>query len=188
MARRLNPRERGLLVVLALGAVVVGYFKIRSGGSLFGAPPAAEEKETKPWGEPPVVEMALLTRATTDYDANGRNLFDYYVPPPPRVEYVAPPPPPPPPQPPVFEVQQRPFLPPPEPAPPQPSFLYLGYLGPKEKKIAVFSSGEDILLAQVGDVVQEQFRLLEFRYEAVVMGYEDAPHKGKTTELKMRPK
>ena len=103
--------------------------------------------------------------------------------PPPRAPRKAPPPPPPRPKPPPrAEVKQ------PKAKPPYPEFKYLGYLGPKDRRIAVFehpAADEAPILARVGDVVQEHFRLLEFRYEKVVFGYTDKQWDNRTAELDM---
>ena len=71
------------------------------------------------------------------------------------------------------------------PRPPSVNFEYLGYLGPKDDKIAVFEKGEELEQARVGEVILEQFRLLEFKYEAVVIGYVDERFRDQSTELKM---
>ena len=39
--------------------------------------------------------------------------------------------------------------------------------------IAVFEEGEQLILARVGETVQNQFRVREIEYETVVMGYTD---------------
>jgi hypothetical protein len=83
---------------------------------------------------------------------------------------------------------RRPSGPPPDPPPPVPGFIFLGYIGPKQDKIAVFEEGQEIVLARVGEVVQNRFRVVEFKFQTVVLGYEEDRYKGKTTELRMRPK
>jgi hypothetical protein len=83
--------------------------------------------------------------------------------------------------------QQQPAQPA-APEPPKIKFEFIGVLGPKDAKIAVFEQpGEQqILLARMGEVVEKKFRLLAFKYEAVVMGYTDKRFKDKTTELSQR--
>jgi hypothetical protein len=191
MARSLKPREKFLLGGLVLTAIAVLYYRSGGEGLGFAGAPASDKKQKdKPLGEAPAIHLALLDREAEGFESGARNLFDYYVPPPP----------PPPPQPyrPVPEVVERPVnvLPPlpkepvayvpPEPTPPTPAFDYLGYIGPKDAKIAVFESEEGVLLAQVGDVVEEQYRLLEFGYETVVLGYTEERFSDRTTEVKMR--
>ena len=77
--------------------------------------------------------------------------------------------------------------PPAEPQAPKPSFRYLAYLGPKEAKIAVFESdeAEPPKLARIGDVIEKEFKLVEFKYDSVVMGYTDERWKGQTVELQL---
>jgi len=41
------------------------------------------------------------------------------------------------------------------------------------------------MLARVGDVVEAKFKLLEFKYEKVVLGYTDERFKDSKTELEM---
>ena len=185
--RKLSGREKLLLAVLAIPIVL--YFAMREEGFGFGG--AAEERRplAAPVGEPPLVRMDLLARQVADYDPRGRNLFQYYVPP--RRPAVRKPPPAPPPV-----VRDRPPPPPPkktkrtprEPRPPTPDFKYLGFLGPKDGKIAVFDGGEELMLAQIGDVVESQFRVVSFGYETVTLGFVEERFKDKPTELKMTTK
>jgi hypothetical protein len=72
------------------------------------------------------------------------------------------------------------------PKPPAINFTYLGYLGPKNGKIAVFEDGNQVMLARAGDVVKDQFRVVEFGFEAVVMGYVDERFKDQTSELRQK--
>ena len=72
------------------------------------------------------------------------------------------------------------------PATPQPPGIplkFIGYLGPKDDRIAVFEDGKELYIAQAGEVVQEQFRVVEIRFETVVMGYTDEKWAGRTREL-----
>jgi hypothetical protein len=73
------------------------------------------------------------------------------------------------------------------PLPPVINLSYLGFLGPKENKIAVFEDGQDLLLARRGEVIKQQFLVLDFGYETVVMGYVDPRFKNDTQELQQRP-
>jgi hypothetical protein len=189
MARTLGTREKILAGILVVTAILVLYYGTDGESIGPGSPggPSKKEKD-KPLGEPPVIHLALLERETDGLGADARNLFDYYVPPPPpRLEPPAPPP---------RRIEQPvPINPnpvprapagPAAPVPPTPDFDYLGYIGPIEAKIAVFGKGEDVLLAQVGEVVDERYRLLEFGYETVVLGYTEERFGDKTTEVKLR--
>jgi hypothetical protein len=185
MKRKLSTREKAMIGLLAV-AGVIAYRALSGDGIGFGGPASEEGEEARVFGEPPVVRMDLLAQAAVDFDRTGRNLFDYYTPPPP-------PKPPPPPRPKPKPAPRRPRpAPPPPPAPrvaqaPTPPFQYLGYLGPKDEKIAVFDDGkgEGVMLARVGDVVQSDFQLLEFKHDSVMMAYTDQRWKGQTTELKL---
>jgi hypothetical protein len=185
--RKLTTREKVLLALLGVGAVIA-LFALQGDGLGLGDDDDDPVVEG-PDGDPPVVRMDLLAREAADFDPAGRNLFDYYKPPKP----APPPAPPPPPRKPPPRVERP--KPPPRaepvqraPTPPFPRFKYLGYLGPKSRRIAVFEpeDGEgDLMLAAVGDVVEEEFRLKEFRFESVIFGYEDEQFKDRTTELSM---
>ena len=111
---------------------------------------------------------ALDPRAQT-YEI-GRNLWSFYVPPPP------PPPPRVRPEPPP-RVELAPVIPPPPEVakPPRIPFRFLGTLGPKRRRIAVFSEGDEIINALAGDVIQEQFRVAKIGFESVTIEYVDFP-------------
>ena len=81
--RKLTSRETVLLVVV-VGIGALGWIYGR-GGSLGGGGRADEELGALDFGEPPVVQLAHLTRDPVDYNSNARNLFSYYTPPPPVV-------------------------------------------------------------------------------------------------------
>ncbi len=183
MRRKLSAREKVMIVFLAVAALV--FYRWQAGDIGFGAPTASADADPLDLPEPPVVRMDLLARNTPVFDADGRNLFDYYTPPrkparkpPPtkRKEVERPPKPPPPPPP-----------PPRKQGPPAPKFQYLGSLGPKEAKIAAFDAGEGVFIARAGDVVPDtQFRLKAFRHQAVLLEYLDEQFKGQTTELELK--
>ncbi len=188
MARKPTPREYFFIVVLAV--IGVAYLLYRDEGMLFGGG-QEEQKRSGPVGVAPIVQLAQLSAEPEDYDPKGRNLFEYYTPPPPQRK---------------APVVQQPVVKPPPPTvpqdrqpsrvnpnqvqqaqlrPPNINFKYLGYLGPKEDKIAVFEHGEGMMLARQGEVVEKDFLLVEFKYESVVMGYVDTKFRGMTTELNM---
>jgi len=184
--RSLTRREKALLALLGVGLIAVLVVLRRD--ALLGGRAGMAPLAPGPEGEPPVVRTDLLAREVVSFDEGGRNLFDYYEPPPPPPP-PAPPPPPPPPPPRV----ERPAPPPPvrtgpvEPTPPFPGFTYLGYLGPKDDRIAVFEgeAEQGLMLARVGDVVAAEFRLLEFRFDSVVFGYTNQQFRGRTAELNL---
>lgn len=191
MARRPTSREYfliGVLVVAGIVAVWVG----RGGGFNLGGDGGSKD-EAPEIGEAPQILMARLSRPAEDYDPRGRNLFDYWTPPPPQPPRIVPRKPPPRP----MATTPPKAAPPPKPRPPRSrgpkppgiAFTYLGFLGPKDDKIAVFEHGEgEMTLARVGEIVQRQFRVVDFGYETVVMGYTDERFKDRTTELAMKAK
>ena len=182
--RQLSRREYTLLGLLALAGVVLFYFAPKAG--IGGAAGHESFGDVAKLGEAPVVNLDRLAGRTDRYDPDGRNLFQYYTPPPP---VVAPPPTPPP--------TPRPIATPPpvmvnrdppdgrayRPQPPAINLTYLGFLGPKDNRIAVFEDGQEMLLAKKGEVVKQQFRVVDFGFETVVMGYVDERFRGETQEL-----
>ncbi len=143
--------------------------------------------------------MDLLAARAEAYDANGRDLFKYSQRPPSaeevrrsREEAARR-------QKEMEEANQRAALaaarwqqeekervkeavlhpqPPPPPAPPPIDLRYLGYLGPKDDRIAVFEDGKNLLVARKGEVVKDQFRVVEVKWETVVLGFVRAEFKG----------
>ena len=180
-------REFGMLALLGVVAIGLLYFgegNILSGGTAVDVEPSGELDEA------PVVYLSRLGLDPEGYNPQGRDLFKYG--PPPRVHRPVPPPvvrqptvrpqrQPPKPQvrPPAPKVDRAPV----GPRPPKPDFKYLGFLGPKGNRIFVFADGEDLMLARVGETVQQEFKVVEFKYEAVVMGYTDERFTDMTTEL-----
>ena len=181
--RQLSRRETTLLGLLALAGVVLFYFAPKTG---IGARGHESFGDVAKLGEAPAVHLDRLAGRVVGYDPQGRNLFQYYTPPPP---VVAPPPtprptPPPVATPPPVMVNRDPGPPPVyKPQPPAINLTYLGFLGPKNNRIAVFEDGQDMLLAKKGDVVKQQFRVVDFGYETVVMGFVDERFRGETQEL-----
>ncbi len=187
--RKLETREIVLLVLLGAVVLVVAFV---DWGDVTGADgDAAAEKEIEV-GEAPEIRLARLGLDPADYDPGGRNLFRYGTPP--RAAQPAPPPrprpetvtrpqpvatPPPPP------VRNLPTTPP-KPQAPRPSFQYIGQLGPKDDRIAVFDEGDSVLLAQIGETIQDEFVLRSFGYRTVTLGYTDRRFAEQTTELEMK--
>ena len=65
--------------------------------------------------------------------------------------------------------------PPPRPQPPEFRMSYLGSFGPASRRIAVFTDGEEIYNALVGDVLAEQFVVQDIGYESVAIAFVDFP-------------
>jgi hypothetical protein len=186
-----KPTGREYFFIVVLAAFGIGYLAYRDDGRLFGGG-RDEQKKSGAFGIAPIVRMAQLAARTEDYNPRGRNLFEYYTPPPPPRKEPAQRAAPPKPQSkapvsrpaPTRRVEAKPVnagL-----RPPNINLTYLGYLGPKDDKIAVFEDGEDMLLARAGEIVHKDFTVVEFKFESVVMGYVDTRFKEMTTELDMR--
>lgn len=163
----------------------------------------------------PDVDLALLAQSLGDYDGGGRNLFDYgrIVPPPPSAEEIArrkreaeelrrlaeeerkrreaeqealreaarkrqvemanrKPAPPPPKQ-------------PPKPVPPSFPYKFIGVLGESESKIAIFLDEGDFVLAQEGEKVKEDFRIVRIGYDTLQIGYTDPQFEEESRILQM---
>ncbi len=65
---------------------------------------------------------------------------------------------------------QGPPPPPPPPQPPAITFQFVGYMGPPENRIGVFT-GPNIFLAKNGDVVQARFKIVSIGYESAEIGF-----------------
>jgi hypothetical protein len=77
--------------------------------------------------------------------------------------------------------------PPARPAPPAVTLRYSGYVGAERNKLAVLFSGEDLVLARVGDTVDRQFRVLDIGYDWVKIGYVDPQFADEYQKLRMGP-
>lgn len=172
--------------------ILLGVLALLVGALWFGRPEGPNEsREASPrseqLGEPPLVRIGLLTPKKAGSEWHDRNLFQFYEPqkpPAPTLPTVTVP------TPTGKEVTVPTETIPTavvDPGPPPPRFTYIGFLGPKDQKIAVFDRGADVMVARVGDLVSDNFELLEFRYEAVVLAYRDGKYKGKTATLTRRP-
>ena len=184
--RKLSTREYVLVVLLGIVAVFLFYYN--RDARLGGRESDSLSGEDLNFGTPPLVRLDRLAGQLDGYDSDGRNLFKYYTPPPPARKPVERPTP-------AATVERKPppvIKRPPQrpvdtgPKPPAIGFTYLGYLGPKDTKIAVFEDGDNVMLARAGDVVKDHFRVVEFGFEAVVMGYVDERFKDQTSELRQR--
>jgi len=184
--RKLTRREFVLIGVLVAAGLIV-FSSLDTG--IGGGGSKARQDEAGPLGSPPVIYMHAIYAKAEEYGDSNRDLFMYGTPPRPKgqpLQAVRRPPPTRKP-----ELPKRPVVsPPPRPQPtkkimqpPEIHFKYVGYLGPKDGKIAVFADGDDMILARAGDIVKDEFRVLEFRYESILMGYTDGRFRDKTTEV-----
>jgi len=205
MARKLSSREKMLAFVLVAAAAWVVWSQatkqIGPGSTDLGV----EKGKEASISAAPVVRMDLLERHSEAFDGGRRDLFQYSVRPPTAAEIRA-----------RREEEERQrrqaeieakaqaeaaarmaaereqrakeiALNPPRPAAPPIQLKYLGYFGPQKDKIAAFEDGEEVLVAKQGDIVKGQFRVVEIRYESVVMGYTNPQFKTETRELAMAP-
>ncbi|HEX6851684.1 MAG TPA: hypothetical protein VF139_09790 [Candidatus Polarisedimenticolaceae bacterium] len=208
MARKLEKREWILLGVLSAVAIWVW---MNQGGEEPGpsAAAAAAAKEAARRNAP-VIRMDLLAHAEPTAEGGMRDLFKFEARPPSPAEVrrqqelerqrqLA------------LKKQQeeearlakerelalarqreeelrnpKPPPPPPEPVPPAIPFQYIGLLGPKDAKIGVFEEGKDIVIARVGETVRDQFRLVELKHDAAIIGYTRTEFRNKTKELPMK--
>ena len=115
----------------------------------------------------------------------GRNPFSYYTPPPP------PPPEPTGPTPEELEArrareaaeqaareqerEEQEQAEPPAPEPPEFQLTFLGSFGPENRRIAVFTDGETVYNAVVGDVIEDKFRVADIGFESVTITYVGFP-------------
>jgi hypothetical protein len=161
--RTLSRREKGLLGLVALTAVVLAVLRLNNAA---GAP-AARARGDEPLPSPvPRIDLARLSAAQSDTTAGRRDLFQFgsardadaeAVPE--AVQQPAPTPPP------VETV----YVPTPPPGPPP---LQLRYLGSVESrsgvKVAVLMTDrKEVLTAQAGELVANRYRIARIGLESV---------------------
>jgi hypothetical protein len=186
-------RKRMLLAVLLVLAAVAAWTQVLAPmleGDGAGTVGRGRDRGAAGVGDVEVVTLDLdaLNAVPRDYSP-GRNPFDFGQPPPPpgptpeelarqaelreqrrraaeearraaeeqARELAENPPPPPKPQPPAFRL------------------TYLGSFGPADRRIAVFTDGQDIMNALVGDVLADQFIVADIGYESVAIAFVDFP-------------
>lgn len=209
MARALNSREKTLLGVLAAAGIIVFWMTRPGEPGADAADPGKRPAKQVALPAPPVVRMELVEREVDPLADGGRDLFKYTQRPPSARELarlreqarlakieadriaklqaeqaerdrkLA--------EQRAIEIAANP-PPPPKPMPPAIAFKYIGYLGPKDDRIAVFDDGGETLLAKRGETVREQFRVVDIRYESVVIGYVRKEFQSDTTELRLSGK
>ena len=206
MARKLSRREGILLVAMGIGlAVWVG--RPRSDAPpLNDESPEASAEKAKP-REAPVVQLALLETKPVSYDAGGRDLFAYSQRPPSAAELArraaeaarirreqeaadklrreyeeklareraAT----------VLAHANDPPPPPPRPQPPAIAFKFMGYMGPKDERLAFFESGKELVMAREGEVLLKEYRVVEIGYDTVTIGFTRPEFKNDRREIPM---
>ncbi len=206
MARKVTGREAGLLIALGAAVVVYLWYGSRPDASTaLGTVAAGGRAAAGTVDRAPAVRMDLLARRAAEYDPQGRDLFKYAVRPPTaeelRLQREA-------------AERQRKLLEmeakarleaaerdreaaaiqaidlaknPPKPQPPVIALKYVGYMGPKHDKIAVFNDGDEVIVAKRGETVKGQFTVVEIKFESVVMGYTRPEFSDMTRELPLAP-
>jgi hypothetical protein len=206
MARTLQKRELILLGLLSAVAVVV--WMTQGGEEPPASAAAAAAAKEAARRSAPVIRMDLLTHVEPTSDGGMRDLFKFERRPPSpaevrrqeaerrRLEKEA------------EEARKRaeaeaadrakkaaeaaaiaatlPPPPPPPPSPPAIPFQYIGLIGPKDAKIGVFEEGKDIVIARVGETVRDQFKLVELKHDAAIIGYTRKEFRDRTKELPMK--
>jgi len=71
------------------------------------------------------------------------------------------------------------------PPPPPINFKLIGWLGPPQKRIAVFLNGSEMVLGRLGDVLDGKYKVLSMGTESVEMGYIDPAHKDAKKRIEM---
>lgn len=77
--------------------------------------------------------------------------------------------------------------PPPLPIPPAITLRYSGFLGSDRNRMAVLQSGEDLILARVGDTVSRDFKVLDIGFDWVKIGYVNPQFEDQYQKLRMGP-
>ena len=190
MARKLDKREIWLLSLLV--AFLAWFLWNQSKSMVGGGKTGNDEGEAALVPVAPIVMLASLEDSLVDIVDRERDLFAFGVPPvekkrdDARVKRVKD----------AQEAarkaqQQAQNRPPPTPRQPpkarapKPSFQYIGNIGPKDSKFAVFTEGQDVLVANVGDEIKNGFVLMDIGFESVVIGYTEERYRNETTELQL---
>lgn len=151
-------------------------------------PAAAESGGARPGDRVEILRMADLERTPRPL-AGGRDPWRFVDPPPPPPPKPAPPPPPPS----AEELARRErerlaalerarlaAIEAAKPKPPEFTMEYLGYFGPADRKIAVFTDGKNQINVLEGDRIQNQFIVERIGYESVdirFVGFPNEPAK-----------
>ncbi len=147
-----------------------------------------KKKEERESIKPVKIDLeALKKRVREEKLSIGRNIFRYGVPKtdvaeeisevtpkPSKVGFKQPPPPA---SPLTFNESSPPEGPGrlPKVEPPNFSYKYLGYFGPEEKKLAVFSDGKEIIDVFEEETISDKFILKKIGYESVTIGFVGFP-------------
>lgn len=172
-------RQQLLLAVLALLALFVGWRQLLGVWDRGGRPAARRERSSGSLDRRGLGGAAAIDLVELDVEAlqnkpntyrPGRDPFRFGGPERPPVRAAPAPPPPP--------VEARPAAVESEPGRPQPppvDVVYLGNFGPHRRRIAVFSDGESIYNAMVGDILKEKFVVVSIGYESVELEFVGFP-------------
>lgn len=145
------------------------------------------KKEKKEIYKPPVVDLGIYQKDFSEKSLSiGRNIFRYGVPK--RAEKpneetrdmgrnIPKVPPKVPPEP--LATQEVPQVPrveaTPKKEPPYFNYKYLGFFGPKDKKLAVFSDGKEIIDVFEGETIMDKFIVKKIGFESVTIGFVGFP-------------
>jgi hypothetical protein len=203
-----SPSRRQTYLLVALG-LAVAFWLWRSWNTdapqaKAAAARAASAKKELAVGKAPVVHMELLEKAVVKYDPDGRDLFKYSTRPPSwgqvrqmraaaaaaaKAQKIAEE------QARLAEIERQKKAaelaaynaahpqPPPPPQPPVITFKFLGFVGPPSDRIAAFEENEQTFVAKTGEIVKQQFRIDEIKYESVVVSFVNPQFKGQIREL-----
>jgi hypothetical protein len=203
--RRLTRREIVLLTAVLVGGLIYLWIYSNREMSAREAALGDDADHEQIADTAPEIPIHLVAQVIDDYDRHGRDLFQYSKPPMTQAEIdrlrrqrEA------------EEARRRAAeearkkskqdaaknrrtkpAPPPRttepsgPSPPRIPFRYIGYLGPANNRIAVFQEGDELHLARKGEALKEDFKVVDIRYESVVMGYTAAEFETRTRELPM---
>jgi hypothetical protein len=165
------------MLLVALFLVLVGYYgwtQLSDPGAGGAAPvpsrrPGSATARRVAGGEVVALATAALEAKPGVYQS-GRDLFSYQAerPQQPRQRRPAAPKP---------EPETKPVAQtaPPAPQPPKVDVTYLGSFGRPGRRIAVFTDGEAVYNAFVGDVIKEKFILVSIGYESADLGFVGFP-------------
>jgi hypothetical protein len=179
-----------MMAALVLCLAAIPYLRRERGGA-GPASPAARGKESSPAAAFDRVRTELLQGGQATYDPRGRSLFRYTEPPPTpaqiqqledqrkraaedaerqrqaqiqqqaAAEAAA-----------KLAAQQAEEAGPQKPQPPEIGFTYIGYMGPREDRVAVLLDRENrVHVVKEGEIVGQRFRVVHIGYSYLEMGW-----------------
>ena len=172
-----SSRRTTILLLVLLAAAAYYAFDLLSGGGSGSGGISARARSgvgtRRTVAEVEELATTALEKKPGVYQ-HGRDLFTYGAANRPKAQRPRPKRQPPKPKPAQTEVKPA-ATEPAGPKPPPIDVSYLGSFGPEGRRIAVFSDGENVYNALLGDVIKKKFVLVAIGYESADLGFVGFP-------------